>query len=233
MGTPDHSYSTATELTAAMDAGEISAVELTRAAIERIEQYDAPINAISVRDFDRALAAAREADARRARGEAPPLLGVPITIKDSFNVAGLPTTWGIVGWLGRSPRGGLRCAVHRLRHRRFTAYTGSLHRRLCAQVLVQAVAVTRALRSARATSRVRARSHRDRPDGTERRRPLADARSPAAPACRPPPLPSAARREGLPIGVQLIGPMFEDRTPLRFAELLEREFSGFAAPPPF
>ncbi|GAA3045379.1 amidase [Pseudonocardia yunnanensis] len=95
MGTHDHSYSTATELAAAMDAGEVSAVELIKAAIERIEQYDAPINAVSVRDFDRALAAARAADAVRARGENRPLLGVPITIKDSFNVAGLPTTWGI------------------------------------------------------------------------------------------------------------------------------------------
>jgi amidase len=95
VGTPDPIYSTATELAAAMDAGEVSAVELTQVAIERIEQYDAPINAISVRDFDRALAAARDADAVRARGETRPLLGVPTTIKDSFNVAGLPTTWGI------------------------------------------------------------------------------------------------------------------------------------------
>jgi amidase len=38
--------------------------------------------------------------------------------------------------------------------------------------------------------------------------------------------------EGLPIGVQLIGLMYEDRTPLRFADLLEREFGGFTAPPP-
>jgi amidase len=37
--------------------------------------------------------------------------------------------------------------------------------------------------------------------------------------------------EGLPIGVQLIGPLFEDRTPIRFAELLEREFGGFVPPP--
>jgi amidase len=37
----------------------------------------------------------------------------------------------------------------------------------------------------------------------------------------------------LPIGVQLIGPMFEDRTPIRFAALLEREFRGFEPPPPF
>jgi amidase len=37
--------------------------------------------------------------------------------------------------------------------------------------------------------------------------------------------------EGLPIGVQLIGPMFEDRTPIRFARLTEREFRGFEPPP--
>jgi amidase len=36
---------------------------------------------------------------------------------------------------------------------------------------------------------------------------------------------------GLPIGVQIIGPYLEDRTPLRFAELIEREFGGFVAPP--
>jgi amidase len=37
--------------------------------------------------------------------------------------------------------------------------------------------------------------------------------------------------EGLPIGAQLIGPLFEDRTPIRFAELLEREFGRFVPPP--
>ena len=36
---------------------------------------------------------------------------------------------------------------------------------------------------------------------------------------------------GLPIGAQIIGPLFEDRTPLAFAGLLEREFGGFAKPP--
>ena len=34
---------------------------------------------------------------------------------------------------------------------------------------------------------------------------------------------------GLPVGVQLIGPMFEDRTPLRLAELLEQKIGGFQA----
>jgi len=36
---------------------------------------------------------------------------------------------------------------------------------------------------------------------------------------------------GLPIGVQIIGPEFEDRTPLAFARMVEREFGGFAPPP--
>ena len=36
---------------------------------------------------------------------------------------------------------------------------------------------------------------------------------------------------GLPIGVQIIGPYLEDRTPIAFAELIEREFGGFVPPP--
>jgi amidase len=95
MSTSDFTYSTAAELVAAMDARTVSAVELTEAAIERIERYDAAINAVPVRDFDRALTAARDADTARARGERGPLLGVPMTVKESFNIAGLPTTWGI------------------------------------------------------------------------------------------------------------------------------------------
>lgn len=45
-------------------------------------------------------------------------------------------------------------------------------------------------------------------------------------------VPAGLPLEGLPVGVQLIGPMFEDRTPLRLAELLEREIGGFLAPSP-
>ena len=58
-------------------------------------KYDGKLNAVVVRDFERARAAAREADAALTRGERRPLLGVPMTVKESFNVAGLPTTWGI------------------------------------------------------------------------------------------------------------------------------------------
>jgi amidase len=90
------SFKTATELSAALAAKKVSAVELAEDAIARIERHDAEINAICVRDFDRAMQAARAADAALARGEKRPLLGLPITVKESFNVAGLPTTWGIV-----------------------------------------------------------------------------------------------------------------------------------------
>ena len=47
-----------------------------------------------VRDFERAVAAAAEADKTLAAGERRPLLGLPMTVKEAFNVAGLPTTWG-------------------------------------------------------------------------------------------------------------------------------------------
>jgi amidase len=90
------SFRTATELKSALAGRKVSAVELAQDAIGRIERHDTKINAICVRDFDRALAAARAADAALARDENKPLLGIPLTVKESYNVAGLPTTWGIL-----------------------------------------------------------------------------------------------------------------------------------------
>jgi len=84
----------AAELVAALAAGRVGALELTQAAIARIEARDTAINAVVVRDFDRAREAARAADAALARGERRPLLGLPMTVKESNNVQGLPTTWG-------------------------------------------------------------------------------------------------------------------------------------------
>ena len=52
---------------------------------------------VVVRDFDRARVAAEAADDAIARGERRPLLGLPMTVKESFNVAGLPTSWGVQG----------------------------------------------------------------------------------------------------------------------------------------
>src|SRR5438105_4279731 len=86
---------TARETAQALAERRISARELLDGAIARIEALDGPINAVVVRDFDRAREAARAADAALARGERRPLLGVAMTVKESHDVAGLPTTWGL------------------------------------------------------------------------------------------------------------------------------------------
>ena len=96
-------YRTASELVAALADRRVSATELLEASIARIEAHDGPINAVVVRDFERARAAAREADAALARGERRPLLGLPMTVKEQFNVAGLPTTWGNPKFKGWQP----------------------------------------------------------------------------------------------------------------------------------
>jgi amidase len=82
------------QMAAALADRTVSALELFEAAVDRIEKLDGPINAVVVRDFGRAREAAEQADAALRRGERRPLLGVPITVKEAFNVAGLPTTWG-------------------------------------------------------------------------------------------------------------------------------------------
>jgi amidase len=96
--TIDLARATAGETVAAIAAGQISALEATDAAIARIEARDAGINAVVVRDFDRAREAAKAADAAVARGERRPLLGVPMTVKEANWVAGLKTTWGMEMW---------------------------------------------------------------------------------------------------------------------------------------
>ena len=88
-------YRSAGELAESLRKRQVSALELTDLFIARIEALDGELNAVPVRDFARARAAAKEADAALARGERLPLLGVPVTIKESYNVEGLPTTWGI------------------------------------------------------------------------------------------------------------------------------------------
>ena len=88
-------YRSAGELSRSLQKKEVSALELTDQFIARIETLDRDINAVPVRDFARAREAAKAADAALARGERLPLLGVPVTVKESYRIAGLPTTWGI------------------------------------------------------------------------------------------------------------------------------------------
>lgn len=90
----EDAYRTAGESVRMLAEREASSRELVDAAIERIEALDPKINSVVVRDFERARAAAKAADEALATGERRPLLGLPMTVKESFAVAGLPTTRG-------------------------------------------------------------------------------------------------------------------------------------------
>ena len=83
---------TLTEALKKLNTGEISAVELTRAYLERIEKYGADLNCYITTTPERALADAVASDARRSAGNALPLDGAPIAIKDLFATRGIRTT---------------------------------------------------------------------------------------------------------------------------------------------
>jgi len=85
---------TATDIAAEIAAGNSSALAATEAAIARIEALDGPINAVVVRDFDAARATAKRLDETGPQA-GQPLFGVPMTVKESFNLAGHPSTWGL------------------------------------------------------------------------------------------------------------------------------------------
>jgi aspartyl-tRNA(Asn)/glutamyl-tRNA(Gln) amidotransferase subunit A len=85
---------TVSELSAALAAKTVSSVELAQAFLARIARLNGRLNAFISVDEARSLSQAREADARRARGEAGPLTGIPIAHKDIFCTRGLPTTCG-------------------------------------------------------------------------------------------------------------------------------------------
>ena len=91
----DLAFRSASSLAAMIREQTISSAELTEHYIRRISEFDDRTNAVVVRTFDRAREAAAAADARqRAGGELGPLHGVPMTIKESFALAGTPTTFG-------------------------------------------------------------------------------------------------------------------------------------------
>ena len=92
------SSASASFLAAAVRARRIGCLELLDYFIGRVEQLDGAVNAVVVRDFDRARARARALDAGGLTG---PLHGVPMTVKESFNIAGLPTSWGIPEYHGK------------------------------------------------------------------------------------------------------------------------------------
>ena len=92
-------FLSATELAAKIRSREIGCEELLRHYLERVDRYNDGINAIVVDLREQALAAARAADRALAAGdEVGPLHGVPMTVKESYNLAGAPTTWGNPEW---------------------------------------------------------------------------------------------------------------------------------------
>ena len=88
-------FASATELASKIKRREISAAELLDHFLGRVEKYNPRLNAIIWMDVEGARARAKAADEALARGEDwGPLHGLPMTIKESFNLAGSPTTWG-------------------------------------------------------------------------------------------------------------------------------------------
>src|SRR5438876_1066258 len=84
------------ELRDRVAAREVSPVELVDACLERIDELNPRLNAFTLVTSDEARAAARDSEARVLRGEARPLEGLPIPIKDNVMVAGHPLTFASV-----------------------------------------------------------------------------------------------------------------------------------------
>ena len=96
-------FASATWIANALRSGDISSVEVVDACLARIAQVNPAINAV-VHLTDDARDRARLADAERAKGiNRGPLHGVPFTLKDSLDTAGVVTTAGTVGWRDRVP----------------------------------------------------------------------------------------------------------------------------------
>ena len=83
---------TLTEALKKLNNGEISAVELTRCYLDRIEKYGSDLNCYITTTPERAMADAAASDARRSAGEAKFLDGAPIAMKDLFATRGIRTT---------------------------------------------------------------------------------------------------------------------------------------------
>ena len=88
-------FRTAQQLAAAVRSKKIGCLELLDLYLKRIERHNPRLNAVIALDVAGARKRAKEADKALAKGDVwGPLHGVPMTIKESYDVAGMPTTWG-------------------------------------------------------------------------------------------------------------------------------------------
>ena len=85
---------TISQLRKKLAAGETTSVELTRKFLQRIQATNGQVNSFITLCAEEALAAAATADQRIVAGSAGPLTGIPLAVKDIFNVAGVRTTCG-------------------------------------------------------------------------------------------------------------------------------------------
>jgi amidase len=100
----DVPFRSARQLAADIRKQKIGCLELLDLYVGRVEKYDGALNAVVVRDVERARARARAADRALASGDIwGPLHGVPMTVKESYDVAGLPTTWGSPAYKSNIP----------------------------------------------------------------------------------------------------------------------------------
>src|SRR5438105_4444162 len=98
-------FRSATDLAAAIRRKDISSSELLECYLDRIERLNPGLNAVVTLDPDRARREAREADRRTAHGDpAGPLHGLPMTVKDSIETAGMRTTCGAPPLAGHVPQ---------------------------------------------------------------------------------------------------------------------------------
>ena len=97
----DIHYLSAFEIAEKIKSKEVSSLELTKHFIDRIEKYDDKINSVVVRIFDQAIEDAKEAYKSLSNNQnLGPLHGVPMTIKESYNIKGQSTNWGIPEYKG-------------------------------------------------------------------------------------------------------------------------------------
>ena len=85
---------TVAEIAAALNAGDISSVELTQAYLDRITRFNDNLNAFITVCSDSALGQAKKADEKRTKGDTSPLLGIPLAHKDIFCTKGVTTSCG-------------------------------------------------------------------------------------------------------------------------------------------
>jgi len=98
-------FASAKQLAALIRRKKIGCLELLDFYLRRIERYNPKINAIIFMDVEKARKRAKKADQTLAKGKIwGPLHGVPMTLKDSYDVIGMPTTWGVPQYRNHFPK---------------------------------------------------------------------------------------------------------------------------------